>query len=156
VPGPTLFVSPSLIPRAAHRGPHARAPEPLAAIPPKVPGIAVEPKPASKSDAKPDPKPDDRLAVILEGIGDAFYALDRDWRFTYINRAAESFYGIPRDEMLGRVIWDIFPWSEGTDLRARYERVFLTGQAASFECRSVSSPDRHVELHVSPATAASP
>ncbi|RDI58690.1 sensor histidine kinase [Microvirga subterranea] len=93
---------------------------------------------------------DSRLAVVLEGIGDAFYALDRDWRFTYINRAAETFYGIPREEMLGRVIWDLFPWSEGTELRARYEQVFLTGEAASFEAKAVSSPDRYVEFHVFP------
>jgi PAS domain S-box-containing protein len=139
---PTSAGFPELLQRISDPVAHAGPPEPLAAIPPKVPGIMVEPK--------PDPKSDDRLAVILEGIGDAFYALDRDWRFTYINRAAEAFYGIPRDEMLGRVIWDIFPWSEGTDLRARYERVFLTGQAASFDCRAVSSPDRHVELHVFP------
>jgi PAS domain S-box-containing protein len=93
---------------------------------------------------------DSKLSVVLEGIGDAFYALDRDWRFTYINRAAETFYGIPREEMLGRVIWDLFPWSEGTELRARYEQVFLTGRAAPFESKAVSSPDRHVEFHVFP------
>lgn len=93
---------------------------------------------------------DSKLAVVLEGIGDAFYALDRNWRFTYINRAAEAFYGIPRGEMLGRVIWDLFPWSEGTELRARYEQVFLTGAAASFEAKAVSSPDRYVEFHVFP------
>ncbi len=34
-----------------------------------------------------------RLAAVLEGIGDSFYALDRDWRFTYINRAAEVYFG---------------------------------------------------------------
>ena len=88
--------------------------------------------------------------MILEGIGDAFYALDRDWRFTYINRAAETFYGIPRGEMLGRVIWDLFPGSEGTELRVRYEEVRQTGQAASFDHNAVSSPDRSLEFHVFP------
>jgi PAS domain S-box-containing protein len=91
---------------------------------------------------------DARLSVVLEGIGDAFYALDKDWRFTYINRAAEAFYGIPREKMLGQVIWDVFPWSAGTDLRARYEQVFLSGESHSFEGQAVSSPDRYVEFHV--------
>jgi PAS domain S-box-containing protein len=93
---------------------------------------------------------DARLSVILEGIGDAFYALDRHWRFTYINRAAEAFYRMPRESMLGQVIWDVFPWSDGTDLRARYERVFLSGVAESFDGNAVSSPDRYVEFHVFP------
>ncbi|MCB5176307.1 sensor histidine kinase [Microvirga lenta] len=97
-----------------------------------------------------DAKVEARLSVILEGIGDAFYSLDGDWRFTYINRAAETFYGMPRDEMLGRVIWDLFPWSEGTELRARYEEVFRTGRPVAFEGKAVSAPDRFVEFHVFP------
>ncbi|HEU6443410.1 MAG TPA: PAS domain-containing protein, partial [Microvirga sp.] len=79
------------------------------------------------------------LAVILEGIGDAFYSLDGEWRFTYINRAAQEYFGVPAQSMLGRIIWDIFPHSEGTDLRRRYEDVFRTGIAASFESRAVSA-----------------
>jgi PAS domain-containing protein len=31
-----------------------------------------------------------QLSVLLEGIGDAFYSLDANWRFSYINRAAET------------------------------------------------------------------
>ena len=34
-----------------------------------------------------------RLSAILEGIGDAFWALDREWRLTYFNPAAEAFFG---------------------------------------------------------------
>jgi len=90
------------------------------------------------------------LAVILEGIGDAFYSLDGEWRFTYINRAAQEYFGVPAQSMLGRIIWDIFPHSEGTDLRRRYEDVFRTGIAASFESRAVSAPDRHLEFRVFP------
>ena len=37
-----------------------------------------------------------QLAVVLEGIGDAFYSLDAHWRFGYINRAAETYFGLPR------------------------------------------------------------
>src|SRR4051812_4017825 len=91
-----------------------------------------------------------RLAVILEGMGDAFYALDHEWRFTTINRAAQEYFGVPARNMLGQVIWDVFPKSEGTDLRKRYEDVLRTGVAASFESRAVSAPDRHLEFKVFP------
>jgi PAS domain S-box-containing protein len=91
-----------------------------------------------------------RIATLLEGIGEAFYSLDADWCFTYINRKAEEYFGIPRDQMLGRVIWDVFPWSAGTDLRARYEQVLLSGEPTTFEGAAVSSPDRFIELHAFP------
>jgi PAS domain S-box-containing protein len=97
-----------------------------------------------------NPHIDGRLATLLESIGDAFYALDRDWRYTYINRAAESYYGRPRDTMIGRAIWDVFPWSNGTELRARYERAMTTRQPLSFEDAAVGVPGRRLEVHLFP------
>ncbi|WP_052003577.1 HWE histidine kinase domain-containing protein [Microvirga sp. BSC39] len=91
-----------------------------------------------------------QLAVVLEGIGDAFYSLDAHWRFGYINRAAETYFGLPRQAMLHKVIWDMFPESEGTDLRRRYEEVFLSGRSLSFEAEAVGRPGRHLEFHVFP------
>lgn len=91
-----------------------------------------------------------RLSVILEGIGDAFYALDGQWRFTYVNRAAQDYFGVEAQSMLGRVIWEIFPDSEGTDLRRRYEEVANTGIAAAFETEAVGVRGRYLELRVFP------
>ncbi|SCX97385.1 sensor histidine kinase [Microvirga guangxiensis] len=91
-----------------------------------------------------------RLSVILEGIGDAFYALDGDWRFAYINRAAQEYFGAPAQDMLGRVIWDVFPNSEGTELRRRYEEVAATGTAVMFETEAVGVQGRFLELRVFP------
>jgi PAS domain S-box-containing protein len=97
-----------------------------------------------------DAKVKAQLSIILEGIGDAFYALDEDWRFTYINRAAESYFMVPREQMLGKRIWEIFPGSEGTELRQRYEEIAASGVSASFEAEAVSAPGRHLEFHVFP------
>jgi PAS domain S-box-containing protein len=91
-----------------------------------------------------------RLSVILEGIGESFYALDESRRFAHINRAAEAYFGIPREKMLGQIIWDMFPSSAGTEVRQRYEQVFLSGRPASFEMQAVSSPNRYVEFHLFP------
>jgi PAS domain S-box-containing protein len=104
-----------------------------------------------------DPRPrlaaaraDAGIGAVLEGIGEAFYALDAEWRFTYINRRAETYFGVPKERMLGQVIWEVFPWSAGTDLRSRFEQVLLSGQPTSFEGAAVSSPDRYIELHAFP------
>jgi PAS domain S-box-containing protein len=55
---------------------------------------------------------DQRAASILESISDAFLALDRDYRFTYVNRAAEELVRRPADELLGRSVGELFPLRE--------------------------------------------
>jgi PAS domain S-box-containing protein len=47
--------------------------------------------------------------VILESISEAVVALDRDWRYSYVNAAAERMSGIRREQILGQSRWDIFP-----------------------------------------------
>lgn len=54
-----------------------------------------------------------RNTEILESLADAFYAVDRDWRFTYANRKAEERWGLGRDSLLGRVLWEVFPQMAG-------------------------------------------
>ncbi len=63
-----------------------------------------------------------RTASILESVTDAFYAFDGEWRFTYVNRQAERLLRRPREEMLGRIIWQEFPEVVGTRLEAEYRR----------------------------------
>jgi len=95
-------------------------------------------------------KVETRLTALLEGMGDAFYALDEQWRFTYINRRARDYFGAQALEMLGRSIWDIFPESEGTELRLRYEEVASTGVAVAFEAEGVGVKGRYLEMRVFP------
>ena len=51
---------------------------------------------------------------ILESMGDAFYALDGDWRIVYANRRALAFWNVEAADVVGRVIWDRFPQMVGT------------------------------------------
>lgn len=97
-----------------------------------------------------DAKVEARISVILEGIGDAFYALDQEWRFSYINGAAERYFGKARQDMLGQVIWEVFPQSAGTELRRRFEEIAASGIAAAFESDAVALPGRWLEMHVFP------
>lgn len=52
---------------------------------------------------------DQHLVEILDSITDAFINVDRQWRYTYINRKAEEVLGKKREELLGRNVWEVFP-----------------------------------------------
>ncbi len=55
-----------------------------------------------------------RMADMLERISDGLFALDRDWRFTYLNRRGEVLAGRSREELIGRIVWEELPWLEGS------------------------------------------
>ncbi len=74
-----------------------------------------------------------RLAETLENIGDAFFTLDHDWRFTYLNGRAKNLLGQQRNGLIGRKIFDEFPEAVGTAYETEYNRVFETGQTVRFE-----------------------
>jgi PAS domain S-box-containing protein len=62
-----------------------------------------------------------RTAAILESIADAFYSLDAEWRFVMVNPAAERApFGRPASELIGKVIWDVFPKIPGTRVHQHY------------------------------------
>jgi PAS domain-containing protein len=55
------------------------------------------------------------LSDILESISDAFFAVDREWRFTYVNREAEKLWCRSREELLGKLFWEMCPQAEGSE-----------------------------------------
>src|SRR3954454_18103612 len=68
-----------------------------------------------------------RTSEILESITDAFYAVDRDWRLTYVNGGAEQLWGKPREQLLGRRLWEVFAGVAGLEVTEDYR---LHAQAA--------------------------
>ncbi|GGC24481.1 hypothetical protein GCM10011363_46230 [Marivita lacus] len=70
-----------------------------------------------------------RLAETLENIGDAFFMLDHDWRFSYLTTKAEELLERTREELIGRRISDEL---SGSVFDAQYSRAFETGQTVRF------------------------
>jgi PAS domain S-box-containing protein len=79
---------------------------------------------------------DSRLEIVLDSMADSHVLVDADWRVTIVNRAAEQFFGLNRDTMRGRCLWDIFPSARGTAFQANFERA-AAGQTVRFETSSV-------------------
>ncbi|MFL5357973.1 PAS domain S-box protein [Archangium sp.] len=91
-----------------------------------------------------------RVHRMLESITDAFVALDRAWRYTYVNRRAEELSHRSREEMIGRTPLEVFPRFTGS----RSERAFreaLTRQRAVHIEEQDPTGDTWVEMHVYPS-----
>ena len=69
--------------------------------------------------------------AILESMGDAFYALDGEWRFIYANRRALEFWGTTATEVIGHVIWRRFPTMVGSLNEQVLRRVRETNSSPS-------------------------
>ena len=46
---------------------------------------------------------------ILTSIGDAFFALDKNWCFTYLNQKAEELFEKTKFDLIGHNLWSLFP-----------------------------------------------
>ncbi|MDQ6888052.1 MAG: PAS domain-containing sensor histidine kinase [Gemmatimonadota bacterium] len=77
-------------------------------------------------------KAERRVSVILESITDAFFSLDRSWRFTHINARAEALLGRNARELMGKSLWEEFP-DANQEFRTRYRAAVATQMPTSFE-----------------------
>ena len=75
----------------------------------------------------------ERTAEILESISDAFFAVDGEWRFTYVNRKAEEFWGRPREGLLGKNVWEEFPEAVGSESYRQIRLAMEKGTTTEFE-----------------------
>ena len=90
-----------------------------------------------------------RTRQILERITDGFFALDRSWRFTFVNPIAEQTFGRGGGALLGERLPDLYPGLVETPLYRELARSLERGEPASFE--TLYEPSRSwLELHAYP------
>ncbi len=74
-----------------------------------------------------------QAAEILECISDGFFALDREWRFIYVNNRAASNLGYTPQELIGQNIWEKLPKLIGTAHEFNYRKTMMDGKTREFE-----------------------
>jgi len=78
----------------------------------------------------------ERLQSTLESITDAFFTLDREWRFTYVNTETTRLFRQDRDHLLGKSFWGVCPAEAGSDFKQQFNRVLSENAAIAFETPS--------------------
>ena len=73
------------------------------------------------------------MTDILENTTDGFFALDHEWKFTYLNSEAERLLDRKRDEVIGKELWQEFPELIGSPFEQNYRRVLTEQAAVEFE-----------------------
>jgi PAS domain S-box-containing protein len=73
---------------------------------------------------------------ILEAMGDAFYLLDGEGRFKYVNRSAERIWGRKRTDLLGKPLQSVFPELIGSETFGALERAMKQRTPQRVEARS--------------------
>ncbi|CAD5954967.1 Sensor histidine kinase TmoS [Planktothrix tepida] len=86
---------------------------------------------------------------ILESITDGFFALDHQWRFTYINQASERLFLKTRGELLGCNLWEIYPNFLKSIEAQKLHQVMENQEAEHFETSTIH-PGFWYEAHVYP------
>lgn len=70
---------------------------------------------------------------ILESITDAFVAMDREFRYVWINSEAERLMRVPREHAMGRSMLEVFPVLTGSTLHETCRRALETRQPQECE-----------------------
>ncbi len=74
----------------------------------------------------------DEKNTILESIGDAFFAVDRNWIVTYWNKEAEKKFHTPKAVILGNNLWEVFPTGVDSISYKKYHEALKTNRVVNF------------------------
>lgn len=106
-----------------------------------------EPVDHSKNPGEPE---DNTIPLkMLEYVNAGQYFVDNNWRFRYINRKALSLFGRPKEELLGKTLYEINPQFAGTNLEQAFLQARDEGQPVKFE--DYYAPRQNwYEIHINP------
>ena len=96
-------------------------------------------------------KSTEELKSVLGSITDGLLVLDKEWRYTYSNQQGASMIGMRPEDLVGHIVWDLFPKAEGTAFHEGYHRAVDTRQPVHFEEYYPEPLNKWLECHCYPS-----
>ncbi len=78
-------------------------------------------------------KSEEKYKELAECISDVFFAMDKDLKYTYWNKASEKLTGIAAKEAIGKSLHELFSDIKGTNAEKAYLKVLKSKKVQSFE-----------------------
>jgi len=76
---------------------------------------------------------DEQIVNFLEGMSDAFFALDTQWRFSYVNYKAAQYLQRSPEELFGKNFWEEFPGLVNSVFYDQYHKAVAKQMGVIFE-----------------------
>ena len=95
-----------------------------------------------------------QLEAVLHSIDDGLVVMDREWRYTYFSEKAACILGVRREDMLGGLVWDLYPLAVETRFHEEYHRAMETGEPGHFEVFYPGTINKWLECHCYPSANA--
>lgn len=86
---------------------------------------------------------------ILESISDAFFALNREWQFTYLNQQASVLLDRPVDQLIGQNVLTAFPATTGNPIKQQYQKALENQETVTF-CEFYPSLNKWLNISAYP------
>lgn len=87
--------------------------------------------------------------TILESIGESFFSLDEDNKVLYWNKSAESLLQVPREQVVGKNIWETVPSITKHNLKELCARAILDNNPLRLETHDVGT-EQWLEVAIYP------
>ncbi len=91
-----------------------------------------------------------RLSAMLQATTDAVFMVDRQWRFTFLNRHAEVLIARGLD-LIGRDLWEMFPDAIDRSYGLQYKRAMNEGAEVTFQEYYPEPLNKWFEVHAFPS-----
>jgi len=89
------------------------------------------------------------LKPVLDRVGAGLVGLDTHFRYTYVNQGAARILDTPREALIGRCVWAVFPDAQGSLVQQTLETALDTQEPCSYEHHN-ETLDRWFSVHVYP------
>ena len=75
----------------------------------------------------------EKLNTIMESLTEAFFTMDKDWNFTYVNPELERLFGTEREELLGKNFFALVDEKIKKEFFRNYNDALERGKTANYE-----------------------
>jgi diguanylate cyclase (GGDEF)-like protein/PAS domain S-box-containing protein len=90
------------------------------------------------------------LNTVIENVPAALVVKEaREHRYVLVNRAGEELFGVPRDQMIGKSAYDLFPKKDADRIVASDDELFRSGEQVSLEEHTLHTPGHGARLVMS-------